>query len=331
MLSESRLIARKMGVGGNDAGAVLGMCPYATALNVYDNKVGIAPDKDLSGVEAVHFGNVLEDVVATEFARRTNLTVRRDNRHIKHKTAPLLANIDRAIVGRPGGMKAGLECKTVGTYAAKPELWGEGASWHWEGDEFVIDEYDDKVPDWYLMQCVHYMSCTNADIWFLAALIGGNNFRVYTIKRDMDLEQIMLDRLTAFWNDNVLARVPPQPTTLGDLDSLYRDRGTSTTAPHDIIENVKIIKGIKKEIARLDAMVKGEKRGGDRVGGLEMEVKEIMGNNSQLTDFDGQTIATWRQAKPVTRLDAARLKKEKPDIYAEYCKTSTAARRFLIK
>ena len=77
-------------------------------------------------------------------------------------------------------------------------------------------------------------------------------------------------------------------------------------------------------------MIKGEKRGDDRVGGLEIEVKEIMGNNSQLTDFDGDTIATWRKFNSI-KLDTARLKKEKPDIYAEFCKPPAAVRRFLIK
>ncbi|WP_240523232.1 YqaJ viral recombinase family protein [Bacillus cereus] len=58
--------------------------------------------------ESAYFGNVLEEVVAKEFSKRTNLKVQLRNAILQHHEYPwMLANVDRLIVGE----KIGLECK----------------------------------------------------------------------------------------------------------------------------------------------------------------------------------------------------------------------------
>ena len=56
---------RKTGIGGSDAGAIMGVNKYVTPLDLYNDKLGLV-EKDLSDNQAVYFGNVLEDVVAQE-------------------------------------------------------------------------------------------------------------------------------------------------------------------------------------------------------------------------------------------------------------------------
>ena len=55
------------------------------------------------------------------------------------------------------------------------------------------------------------MSITGADFADVAVLIAGNDFRIYKIKRDQELIDIMTDCLVKFWNNHVLARVKPDP------------------------------------------------------------------------------------------------------------------------
>ena len=63
-----------------------------------------------------YFGNVLEEVVAQEFAKRTGLKVQRRNAILQHPAYPwMLANVDRLIVGE----RIGLECKTASEYLKK--------------------------------------------------------------------------------------------------------------------------------------------------------------------------------------------------------------------
>ena len=66
--------------------------------------------------ESAYFGNVLEEVVAQEFAKRTRLKVQRRNAILQHPEYPwMLANVDRLIVGE----RIGLECKTASEYLKK--------------------------------------------------------------------------------------------------------------------------------------------------------------------------------------------------------------------
>ncbi len=67
---------------------------------------------DIHG-EAAYFGNVLEDVVAKEFTKRTGLKVQHRNAILQHQEYPwMFANVDRLIVEE----KIGLECKTASEY-----------------------------------------------------------------------------------------------------------------------------------------------------------------------------------------------------------------------
>ena len=114
--------AQKTGIGGSDAGAIMGVNKYVTRLILYNDKLGLV-EKDLTDNQAVYFGNVLEDVVAQEYSRRTGEKVRRRNQIFRHKQHSwMIANIDRDIVGK----KKLLECKTTSAYINSEE-WGRKA------------------------------------------------------------------------------------------------------------------------------------------------------------------------------------------------------------
>ncbi|EJQ11704.1 hypothetical protein IE3_03165 [Bacillus cereus BAG3X2-1] len=58
----------------------------------------------------------MEEVVAKEFSKRTDLKVQRRNAILQHPEYPwMLANVDRLIVGE----KVGRECKVVSEYSGK--------------------------------------------------------------------------------------------------------------------------------------------------------------------------------------------------------------------
>ena len=93
MSREAWLEARRSGIGGSDAAALVGMNPWATPWTAWADKVGIAPGQ--AGTEAHH---------------------RRVNAILRNPASPVaLANIDRRIVGE----SAGLECKTTSAWHTK--------------------------------------------------------------------------------------------------------------------------------------------------------------------------------------------------------------------
>jgi putative phage-type endonuclease len=334
MLTAERLEERRRGIGGSDIAAAIGLSPWRTPLDLYREKIGESEPEDLASNDAVHFGNVLEDVVAEEFSRRTGLKVRRSNQHHQHPDHDfLVANIDRAVVGKPLGMKCGLECKTADKWAAR-DKWGPGAVFgRDEAGELEILEADDQVPDWYLLQCVHYMAVTGADFWFLAVLIGGNDFRIYTIRRDPELEAIVIARAKAFWQNHVEARRPPEPVTLIDLETLYaQDNGAAVEACQDAIDTWAEIKELQAQAKALDARLDGQTVGRTKIGGLKNRLRAYIGEHAEiLLGDEGKPLATWKTSKPRKVFDIDAFKAAHPKLHREYLVEKPGPRVLLIK
>ena len=286
-------------VGASEVSAIVGMNPYRTALDVYREKTGEVEREDLSDVQAVHFGNVLEDIVAQEFARRNDCEVRRDNKTYTLEGTPLRGHIDRRITGR----KEGLEAKTASIYMSKE--FGEQGT--------------DQVPMQYLIQCHSYLALTGWDQWHLGALIGGNDFRQYEIHPDAKVIESIVAQVNRFW-DNLKAGVAPEPATLNDLMNLYpTDDGGVVDASLEVAQACMDLKTIKQSLKDME----------ERKKELEILVKKHMGTHAILLDPRGAPAATWKHNN-VNRLDTTALKAEMPEIADRYTITSTQ-RRFLVK
>ena len=76
-LSEAAWLAwRRKGIGGSDAAAILGISPWRTARDLYDDKLGIASAQDDSGNwVALEMGHLLEDLVARIFSQKTGYSI----------------------------------------------------------------------------------------------------------------------------------------------------------------------------------------------------------------------------------------------------------------
>src|SRR5699024_9027298 len=108
MTRKEWLKERTKGIGGSDSSAILGFNPWKSPFELYIDKTSDHVQEIDN--EAIHWGNVLEDVVAEEFTRRTGIKVRRRNEIFRHKEHKwMMANIDRDVVGE----RALLECKTT--------------------------------------------------------------------------------------------------------------------------------------------------------------------------------------------------------------------------
>lgn len=331
MLTAEQKEARLSGLGGSDAGAVLGMSPYRTPFDVWLEKTGRSVPENIDDKPAVHFGNVLEGVVADEFSRRTGLKVRRQNLMQSCARQPyLLANVDRMVVGRVAihcadeadGValkKAGLECKTAGPFMA--DSYG--------AQNFALDEYGAfsitgpaVVPAHYEAQCRHYMHVLDADVWFLAVLIGGQDFRMFAIERDAGIEAEYREKMRSFWEIYVESDVPPPAAKAEDVTALYpEDDGVEVPAVSDDLEMVSNLRDLRAMAKEVDGQIKD----------LELALKNRMGAASALVDASGRALVTWKASKPSMRFSATMLKEKYPEIYDECRAESPGTRRFIIK
>jgi len=301
MLTAEQIEARKRGVGGSELLAALGKDPRCSRLELYMRKVGELPEPDLSDDERVHFGNLLEPVIREEFARRIGKTVIIPTQTLIHPTVPLVGNPD----GWIPSLGEGVEIKTCDTY---------------EADEFG-EPGTDQVPIRYLVQCAGYMALTNAERWHLAVLVGGNDFRMYEIPRDRQLEEAVIAGVKEFWS-HVEQRRPPEPQTPEEVKLRWpKDLGTTIVATPEI-------EALCAELANAKAAAKEAVRQEEI---LKAKVQKFMQEHANLVDASGKPLATWRTAKPSQKFNANRFAKDHPELYAQYLCEQPGSRRFLLK
>ena len=314
---------RKSGIGGSDIAAILGISPWKTALDVWLDKTGQAQDA-LSDAEAVRWGTLLEDVVAREYADRTDNAVQRINRILRHpKNEWAIGNIDRAIVA-PGsrvrvagdggtllGAQGLLEVKTASAYKA-----GE---WGRDGDE-------DAVPVHHQAQVMWYLGITGLQWADVAALIGGQRMVIRRIYRDDETIAAMLERASAFWHQHVLKRQPPEPAKAKDVERLFpADNGETLEATDELLAAYNAAKEAKARMAQAEA---------DYEAATE-RIKLALGERSALT-LNGQPLVTWKASRPTKRTDwKALVYHHWPvpprDLVEQFTTETPGTRRFLLK
>lgn len=289
---------RKLGIGGSDAGAVCGLNPYKTAMEVYQEKISDHVE-ELPDSEEMRQGRELEDYVARRFMEATGKKVRRANFMFQHEEFPfMLADVDRMIVGE----NAGLECKTASPYMK--DKWEDG-----------------KVPMHYQLQCYHYMAVTGADHWYLAVVIYGREFKYYRIDREEEIIQNLIQIEADFWNHHVVERQMPSPDGSKLADSVIADYFQKSVP--ESIPLTGFDEKLKRRQELLELMTKMETEKKQ----IEQELKMYMGE-AETAENDYYRVS-WKTVCS-SRLDEKRLKEEEPEIYKRY-KKETVSRRFLIK
>lgn len=295
---EEWLTARKAGLGGSDIGAILGLSPYRTPVDVYLEKTG-----RIAGQEEtlqMRFGSYAEEFVAQEYTRKTGQRVQRFTAMLRHPTAPLIGNIDRLVI--PEGQKVAshkseirtdclLECKTASAFSAFNEAdWGEEGS--------------DKVPMSYLLQVAVYRILSGCRYADLAVLFGNQDFRIYHLWSDAELEEMIVAKATEWWNRHVLADVAPEPVCDADIKRLYpSDNGEAIEATAADIVLIETSKQLREQIAALETQLEGDKKTGT-LGTIGL-LKARMGEASRLT-FGGADLITWKSSKGSQKTDYAK-------------------------
>ena len=67
---------RRRGIGGSDVAAILGVSPFRTARDIYYDKLGVvAVEPDESNWVPLEVGNLLEDLVARIFQKKTGYRI----------------------------------------------------------------------------------------------------------------------------------------------------------------------------------------------------------------------------------------------------------------
>lgn len=282
---------RSKGLGGSDAGAVMGLNPYKSAYSLWAEKTG-----QISNVveenEAIRLGNDLEDYVAKRFAEQENKRIKRSSYCYQSKEFPFMrANVDRLIVGE----NSALECKTA--------------------NPFKDGDYSSNIiPPSYYCQCLHYMAVCGFDRMYLAVLVFQKGFYTYVIDRGNEAVEADIRALikaeSEFWKlveDGTAPDVDGSESTVQTLKQLHQSDERVVVDLCDFDEKLDEIQELKEQRKELKTRQKT----------LENELKEVLIG----CDY-GQSSIYNVSAKVTTssRFDTDKFKKENLKIYNSYKK-----------
>jgi predicted phage-related endonuclease len=178
-------------IGGSDIAAIVGVDSRRKPIDVWRRLVEGHRTEPTLAMEA---GIALEPLVRSLYARASPVPLvdaTDTSAHaLSRPDAPwAVGHLDaRRVDGRV------VELKTASVRLAHE--WGEG---------------DDEVPDSYRCQVAWYQWLAGSPEGDLAVLVGNEAFRVYTLSRDVELENMLTEAAARFWRDHVLTRRPPPP------------------------------------------------------------------------------------------------------------------------
>ena len=293
---------RRAYIGGTDIGAITGISPWASALSVYLDKTAPEQAEQKDSLQ-MRRGLALERFIADEFER--------DPRYagmVTYHPKPIVrtdwgfpagASLDYVVAERehprtPVGI---LECKTAFRFG-----WRD-----W-------DEANADLPDHYFCQVQHYLAVTGLPVCYGAADVGDEKLRIIPILADLPLQQHLIEAGRRFWTEHVEKGVPPAPQG-SKADSEALGRMYAETVPEPAIALPQAEETLSTYLAwkfkAEEASREAEK--------AKQELCAAMG------EYENAVIGSWRatwRKQTTTRIDSKRLKAEKPEIAAEYAKTS---------
>lgn len=292
------LAQRRLGIGGSDVAPILGLSPWATPLDVYLDKIGEAPERQ--DTPQMAWGRALEPLLRQAYEAQTGREV--------------AVPVDPFVHPVHSFMRANLDGETddgrvfEGKTARSAEGWGEPGT--------------DEVPDAYALQVQHYLLVRGFVVADIGVLIGGSDFRVYTVEADPQVQADLIDLEGEFWQ-RVVDRNPPEPRTFAEVQQRFgRSAAVGTVeADFDTAHACEYLLTLRRRIKELEASEADAKAA----------VMRALGDFGDTLTSGGKTLATWKLAKAPQRFDAGALKADHPELYQKYMREGTPSRRLLLK
>lgn len=152
---EDWLAARRHFIGGSDASAVLGMNPYKTNIELWEEKTGLLVPEDISDKPYVKYGHEAEPLLRGLFALdfpEYEVHYQDNNLWLNDQYPWAHASLDGWLTELETGRMGILEIKTTNILQSMQK-----------------EKWNDRIPDNYFIQVLHYLMVTGFDFAILKA------------------------------------------------------------------------------------------------------------------------------------------------------------------
>ena len=162
-------------IGGSDASAILGMNPYMTNIELWQIKTGQTIPEDISEKSYVIYGNKAEKHIRALFQLdfpQYAVSYEENNMFLNDKYPFAHASLDGWLQDQ-NGRKGILEIKTTNILQSMQK-----------------EKWNNRIPDNYYIQCLHYLMVTEFEFVILAAQLKSEfNGEVYKQTKHYHIEK----------------------------------------------------------------------------------------------------------------------------------------------
>jgi predicted phage-related endonuclease len=274
------------------------------ANEVILTKLGKMPIPDLSGIEAVQMGHVMEPVIGQLAAQRLNISlIKHEEAYTHPENSWLKTHLDFA--GFENNQRFLVECKNYNAATRSK-----------------YDPDTGMMPPADLAQCIHEATVVGVSKVYLAVLFGGSELVIIPVEVTDQMKADHIKIMREVW-DHVQAGTTLPPEDVDQCKLLYPAsvENTAKMASQSVEQACSILFDIKSKIKELE---KQEEQ-------VQTLIQGYMQDASSLVAIDGSVLATWKSAKPTMSFDGKLFQSAMPDIYEKFVVQKPGSRRFLVK
>ena len=270
-------------------------------VDVILEKQGKKELKDLSGIEAVQMGHIMQPLIGKLAQDRLKMELKDADYSITHsKHTWFKSHFD--FISADGGVL--VEAKNYNAAVRSK-----------------FDPDTNRIPDADYAQLVHEAACHNVNRIFLAVLFGGQEFHTFEFYISDQEKDDLIKKMAEVWGYCKSDTLPPAQTIEQTKIMFPESTNEIITATQQIEMAVTYLKDIKNQIKNLEAAEED----------IEVKVRNLMGDRQEIRAVDGTTLVTWKSSKPSKRFSSTLFQQAMPDIYEQFVVEQPGARRFLIK
>ena len=272
------------------------------ANEVILTKQGIIEIEDLSEIEAVQMGHVLEPVIGRLAQDKLGVELTKIEESLTHAKHPWFkSHFDFA--GKQNGKTILVEAKNYNAATRS---------------KFDISGI---CPPADMAQLVHEAAVFGVDMVYLAILFGGQEFVLIPFNITEEQKEDLIKQMAVIWG-HVQAGTTLPPETVEQVKLLYPVSTEEVkTASASVEQACLALAQIKANIKHLETQEEQ----------YDTLVRGYMQDKATLATIEGRVLATWKSAKPSVKFDAKLFQEAMPDIYKQFMREMPGSRRFLLK
>lgn len=272
------------------------------ANEVILTKQGKLDIPDLSNIEAVQMGHVMEPVIGRLAQAQLGTELVKIEESLTHAKHPWFkSHFDFA--GKQGGKSFLVEAKNYNA-ATRSKFDVSGI-----------------CPPADMAQLVHEAAVYGVDMVYLAVLFGGQEFLLIPFTITDEQKDDLIKQMAVVWGHAQAGTTLP-PEDLDQVKLLYPQGSEhAKTASASVEQACLALAQIKANIKALEAQEEQ----------IQTLVSGYMGEASVLSNIEGQVLATWKNAKSSPKFDSKLFQSAMPDIYGQFVRDIPGSRRFLLK